>query len=82
MDIADTKIKKFKAISDYNNKLQFQSLPNEVALFEKDTLLKQKRERWHEDLQKDVYVDETLNIISEMKLASRGKALPQKISMN
>ena len=77
MDIADTKIKKFKAISDYNNKLQFQSLPNEVALFEKDTLLKQKRERWHEDLQKDVYVDETLNIISEMKLASRGKALPQ-----
>lgn len=82
MDIADTKIKKFKAISDYNNKLKFQSLPNEVALFEKDTLLKQKRERWHEDLQKDVYVDETLNIITEMKLASKGKALPQKISMN
>ena len=82
MDIADTKIKKFKAISDYNNKLQFQSLPNEVKKKKKDTLLKQKRERWHEDLQKDVYVDETLNIISEMKLASRGKALPQKISMN
>ena len=82
MDIADTKIKKFKAISDYNNKLKFQSLPNEVALFEIDTLLKQKRERWHEDLQKDVYVDETLNIITEMKLASKGKALPQKISMN
>ncbi len=82
MDIADTKIKKFKAISDYTNKLQFQSLPNEVALFEKDTLLKQKRERWHEDLQKDVYVDETLNIITEMKLASKGKAVPQKISMN
>ncbi len=82
MNIADTKIKKFKAISDYNNKLKFQSLPNEVMLFEKDTLLKQKRERWHEDLQKDVYVDETLNIITEMKLASKGKALPQKISMN
>lgn len=82
IDVADAKIKKFKAISDYTNKLQFQSLPNEVALFEKDTLLKQKRERWHEDLQKDVYVDETLNIITEMKLASKGKALPQKISMN
>jgi carboxyl-terminal processing protease len=53
-----------------------------VALFEKDTLLKQKRERWHEELQKDVYVDETLNIISEMKLAFKGKGLPQKISMN
>ncbi|MQP24566.1 tail-specific protease [Flavobacterium sp. LMO8] len=82
MDIADTKIKKFKAISDFNNKLQFQSLPNEVALFEKDTLLKQKRERWHEDLQKDVYVDETLNIISEMKLLFKGKSFNQKLSMN
>jgi len=82
MDIADTKIKKFKAISNYNNKLQFQSLPNEIVLFKKDTLLRQKRERWHEDLQKDVYVDETLNIISEMKLASKSKSLPQKISMN
>ena len=81
-DIADAKIKKFKKITDFDNKLKFESLPNEVALFEKDTLLKQKRERWHEDLQKDVYVDETLNIISEMKLAFKGKGLPQKISMN
>ncbi len=82
MAIADAKIKKFKVISDYNNNLQFQSLPNEVALFEKDTLLKQKRERWHEDLQKDVYIDETLNVISEMQLALKGKALPQKITMH
>ncbi len=81
-DIADAKIKKFKKITDFDNKLKFESLPNEVALFEKDTLLKQKRERWHEELQKDVYVDETLNIISEMKLAFKGKGLPQKISMN
>ena len=82
MDIADTKIKKFKAISDYNNKLQFQSLPNEVALFEKDTLLKQKRERWHEDLQKDIYVEETLNVISEMKPISNLKNMPKKFSLN
>ncbi|MCA1965097.1 MAG: carboxy terminal-processing peptidase, partial [Flavobacterium sp.] len=41
--VADVKIKKFKAISDYNNKYVFTSLPDEVALFEKDTLLKQKR---------------------------------------
>ena len=82
MDSADAKIKKFKAIADYNNKLEFKSLPNEVALFEKDTLLKQKRERWHEDLQKDVYVDETLNIITEMKAIQKGKGLPQKISLN
>ena len=78
----DLKIKKFKAISDYKNKYQFISLPDEVALFEKDTLLKQKRERWHEDMQKDIYMEETLNVISDMKLLTKGKGLTQKLSMN
>lgn len=82
MDASDAKAKKFKAISEYNNKLKFSSLPDEVALFEKDTILKQKRERWHEDLQKDVYMEETLNIISDMKSLAKGKGLPQKLSMN
>ena len=81
-DLVDAKIKKYKAISEYNNKLTFNSLPNEVVLFEKDTLLKQKRERWHEDLQKDIYVEETLNVISEMKPISKGKSFPKKFSMN
>ena len=82
MDISDAKSKKFKAISDYTNKLKFSSLPDEVALFEKDTILKQKRERWHEDLQNDVYMEETLNIISDMKSIAKVKGFPQKLSMN
>ena len=81
-DLVDAKIKKYKAISEYDNKLKFNSLPNEVALFEKDTLLKQKRERWHEDLQKDIYVEETLNVISEMKPISSAKSFPKKFSLN
>ena len=82
MDLADNKIKKFKKITDFDNSLKFKSLPNEIALFEKDTLLKQKRDRWHEEMQKDIYVDETLNIISEMRLILKGKALPQKMIIN
>ncbi|MFN7044666.1 MAG: carboxy terminal-processing peptidase [Flavobacterium sp.] len=82
MEVTDQKIKKFKAISDYNNKYVFTSLPDEVALFEKDTLLKQKRERWHEEMQKDVYIEETLNVISDMKLLTKGKGFTQKLSMN
>jgi carboxyl-terminal processing protease len=77
-----TQIKKFKAISDYNNKLKFNSLPNEIALFEKDTLLKQKRDRWHEDLQKDLYIEETLNVIAEIRASQNGKGLPKKLSIN
>ncbi|WP_445719736.1 carboxy terminal-processing peptidase [Flavobacterium sp.] len=80
--LADAKIKKFKQISEYNNKFQFQSLPDELALFENDTLLKQKRERWHEEMQKDVYIEETLNVISDIKLLMKGKGLTQKLSMN
>ena len=82
MDLADEKIKKFKKITDFDNRLKFESLPSEVALFEKDTLLKQKRERWHEDMQKDIYVDETLNIISEMRLTSKEKKIPAKMIIN
>ena len=82
MALSDAKIKKFKAISDYNNKLKFNSLPNEIALFEKDSLLKQKRERWHEDLQKDLYMEETLNVIAEIRASQNGKGLPKKLSIN
>ncbi|MEY2738572.1 MAG: hypothetical protein RL259_481 [Bacteroidota bacterium] len=79
---SDAKIKKFKVLSEYNNKLKFNSLPHEVVLFEKDSLLKQKRERWHEDLQKDVYIEETLNVIAEIKASQNGKGLPKKLSIN
>lgn len=82
IETADAKIKKFKAITDYKNNFVFTSLPDEVALFEKDTLLKQKRERWHEDMQKDIYIEETLNVISDMKLLTKGKGLTQKLSLN
>ena len=82
ISMADAKIKKFKVISEYNNKFQFQSLPDEMALFESDTLLKQKRERWHEEMQKDVYIEETLNVISDIKLLTKGKGFTQKLSMN
>jgi carboxyl-terminal processing protease len=79
---SDAKIKKFKVLSEYNNKLKFNSLPHELVQFEKDSLLKQKRERWHEDLQKDVYMEETLNVIAEIKASQKGKGLPKKLSIN
>lgn len=77
LEVTDVKIKKFKQISDYKNQYVFYSLPDEVALFEKDTLLKQKRERWHEELQKDIYLEETLNVISDMKTLTKGKGFYQ-----
>lgn len=79
---ANDKIKKFSAISEYKNNFQFKSLPYEVELFKKDSILRQKRERWHEDLQKDIYIEETLNILSEIQQLKKYSSLPNKLSIN
>jgi carboxyl-terminal processing protease len=63
----DQDIKKYKPINTYKNSLKFESLPYEIAIMEKDTLLKEKRVRWHESLSKDAYVEEALNILDDMQ---------------
>ena len=69
---SDEMLQKFKAINNYNNNLSFQYFPKEVSLFEKDSLLKQKKDRWHEDLQKDIYIDEALNVLDDIKINAIG----------
>ena len=59
--------KKFKAIGDYNYNLKFTSLPLEVEAMKKDASLKEKRERWHESLSKDIYVEEALNVLDDLQ---------------
>ena len=59
--------KKFKAIGDYDYKLKFTSLPQEAEAMKADASLKEKRERWHESLSKDVYVEEALNILDDLQ---------------
>lgn len=63
----EQEIKKYKSINDYKNNLKFQSLPYEIAIMQKDTLLKEKRVRWHESLAKDAYVEEAINILDDMQ---------------
>lgn len=60
--------KKFDAIDDYDTKLAYNSLPYEQKLFEKDTILQEKRERWHKNLAKDAYVEEALNVLKDLKI--------------
>ncbi|WP_299250907.1 carboxy terminal-processing peptidase [uncultured Lacinutrix sp.] len=64
----EEKAKEFDAISKYKTNLTFESLPYETALFEKDTILKEKRVRWHESLSQDVYIEEALNVIDDLKM--------------
>jgi len=60
--------KRFESLSDYKTNLTFSSLPYEIALMEKDSVLKIKRNRWHEDLSKDIYMEEALNVLNDLKM--------------
>ncbi|MEL6917650.1 MAG: carboxy terminal-processing peptidase, partial [Bacteroidota bacterium] len=58
----------FKSISDYDSHLTFESLKYEQELFTKDSILREKRDRWHRDLAKDVYVEEAVNVLQDLKI--------------
>jgi len=56
--------------SDYNTNLTFDSTRYEKALIAQDTTdLEEKRNRWHESLSKDVYIEEALNVLEDLKTA-------------
>jgi len=59
--------KRFDAISEYTSNLTYESLPYEIALATTDTTLREKRDRWHESLTGDVYVEEAINVLEDIK---------------
>lgn len=64
-------LKRFESLSDYTSSLEFRSLPYEVAQFEQDTVLAEKRQRWHESLSQDVYMEEAIHVLEDLNAASR-----------
>ena len=70
LDLNEEEAKKFDAISKYQTNLTFRSHSYERALFENDTTdLKEKRERWHQVLSQDVYIEEALNVLEDLKVS-------------
>ena len=63
------KTKKFKALNDFSMTYTFKSLPYEEDLIEKDSILGIKRDRWHKSLNKDLYIDEALNVLSDLRFS-------------
>jgi carboxyl-terminal processing protease len=74
-EIADieSQTKKFKSLEKYKNNLNFTSLPYELELMANDELLKEKRERWHAELVKDIYMTETLNVLTDLTVLDTNK---------
>ena len=74
----EDKSKKYKSIVDYKNDFQFKSLPYEVESMSKDNVLKEKRERWHESLSKDIYIEEAIHILNDLQSENK-KGLSTKL---
>ena len=59
---------KFKKLNDYQSDLTYTSPLYEQELVKNNTDLLEKREAWHKNLKKDSYLEEALNVLSELKI--------------
>jgi len=71
--------KKYKSIADYSNTLKFKSLTYEEAQMKSDVTLKEKRDRWHESLSKDIYVEEAIHVLDDLQNGAPKKELTTKL---
>jgi carboxyl-terminal processing protease len=62
--------KKFKKLLEYKNELTFNILPKERELMDKDEAFKLKKERWIEEMSKDIYLDEAISVLNDLNQKS------------
>ena len=74
----EERIKEFKDVFKHESNLKFISPLQELRLTRKDTILKSKREAWHKNLSKDLYIDESLKVLSELKKNNSNPLLAKK----
>lgn len=60
---------KFKKLDNFSLDYSFKSLPYETQMIENDSILGKKRERWHKSLNKDIYIGEALNVLSDLRFS-------------
>ncbi|SFI28797.1 carboxy terminal-processing peptidase [Halpernia frigidisoli] len=67
MEQRKSDLKAFKPLEKYDNKLSFLLNPDEVAKEKTDTVFAKKTKAWTKNLSRDFYLDEAVNVVSEMK---------------
>ena len=66
LTVNEEEAKRFDKISEYKTNLTYKSLNYENKLMAQDSVLKQKRDRWHTSLSKDVYMEEAVNVLNDL----------------
>ena len=71
LDQREEESKAFEDIGLYENSLDFKSPKYEVPMMKQDSILSKKREIWHKNLKKDIYMEEALTVLSELKMNNK-----------
>jgi carboxyl-terminal processing protease len=61
------KLKKFDKVKDYNNNLRFNLLSDQSLNIKDTDEYKENRKRWHNSLRSDIYVNESINVLLNLK---------------
>ena len=77
LELNETEAKRYDVLSEYQTDLTFESLPYERPLMEQDSVFKINRTRWHENLSKDIYMEEAINVLSDLKSSYKIDKLSQ-----
>lgn len=59
---------RFNSVFEYQSDLKFNSPEYEKELIASNTDLSEKRKIWHKNLSKDMYIEEALKVLSQLKL--------------
>ena len=66
-DRREAESKKFEDLSKYNNGLKLSSSLYEQSLMKNDTVLMERRKEWYKNLEKDIYLEESINVLKDMR---------------
>ncbi|MGB1449953.1 MAG: carboxy terminal-processing peptidase [Flavobacteriaceae bacterium] len=72
-EATDQQTEKFKKLKEFKSILSFKPLAKDLPFIQKDEVSKEKRVRWEESLGKDIYVDEAINVLSDLMKFKGGK---------
>ncbi|KFC24282.1 carboxy terminal-processing peptidase [Chryseobacterium sp. FH1] len=67
MKTRKAQIEKFKGLEKFNNGLKFTLHPDEAERIKKDEAFAKKTENWRKNLERDFYLEETVDVLSKIK---------------
>ena len=66
---------KFKSVFKFDSKLTFESPKSELPLIKKELIDGDKRTAWHQNLAKDIYINEALNVLSQLRMKNMNQTI-------